>query len=848
MPRSSVSAASRSRTPPPQRDRPEFVELLESCNASLLRRVACTHLAGQWRPNGCATLRTTLLDWAAKGSLHKTKWHEEDLAVANNVKGRRYSGDEKKEGRALFSLPGYIRDLGRVGQPLVVIDMINAYPTIIHRRHPELTALARYVTDREAILSSIPAPRVVAKNLFVRLVFGGTVHEWRKDHGVWDDLPDFVSDFQADMAQALQAAKAKFSHLEPGKAMHLVNTMEEREVMEKAQTHIESLGGRVVSFEHDGLAVSFAQAPSMETLREGLEVATRYPMTVKSTPDLDGALEYVERISGLKGWTADDEDEAILEYEALRRRCRTEPAFHHGVFAELLIKTPMVSERAPWPLRELFARTTGGGHYHFDLERLVWVPCDERAFNVMLGGVAETMLLELLRTYEYVDDKFQALPVRGDVTNKAFRDGVVSSLLKHLMTSRFDLDESTRYLNFEGRVWDRDAEHFVDARPDMKISRSAGWRPSEDARDDELDAILACVRREQDERGLDKPALLSDDLKERLERAQNKVLGFLFDATKEWETVVHCLMHFARGLFGVRFAEALFLHSSGRSGKDTVANLLQALAGEYAVTVACDALCAVPQGDAPSPTVASMRARRFVFIREATTGSEKRHVLRADLFKRVVDPYSELSGRHLHKEPISFAPQHLTIFCANRPVEFDVIDEAVRARRANVYFSAVFVDAPTEANHSRRKDLNMEVLKRDYRDDAWEALRLVDKHLLKGRCERNVRPIPAMSLEAAQEAMVEEDKPAWRALLAKLEPVGAPAGATLAAEIEKAVCEDLGMRMEEAKLFLQGKGFCRERRRRGLDNVYLYKYAFEEKREEEPARKGPPSWVRLPKA
>ena len=102
-------------------------------------------------------------------------------------------------------------------------------------------------------------------------------------------------------------------------------------------------------------------------------------------------------------------------------------------------------------------------------------------------------------------------------------------------------------------------------------------------------------------------------------------------------------MHLARGVFGLPMAEALFVRSCGRSGQDTACNIVSSMLGTYAVSIAYDSLCSVVNPDLPCPTFASLRARRFVAVREV--GRQK---MQTSLFKKFVDPVSELSGRNLY--------------------------------------------------------------------------------------------------------------------------------------------------------------------------------------------------------
>jgi hypothetical protein len=178
----------------------------------------------------------------------------------------------------------------------------------------------------------------------------------------------------------------------------------------------------------------------------------------------------------------------------------------------------------------------------------------------------------------------------------------------------------------------------------------------------------------------------------------------------------------------------------------------------------------------------------------------------------------------LYGNNIVFSPQHLTIFCSNGPTRFDVEDEAVKARMAVVDHSQIFVDTPTEANHSKRLDLSREVLARDYRVGTFWLLQRVYRHLLHGRIERNVRPATEQSMEARELDCGGKDLDWWPEFLARFE-AAAPRQASPAAEVEAQLVK-FGVAAKDVRLFLQGKGVDRERRMIGRANVWLYRYMF----------------------
>ena len=170
--------------------------------------------------------------------------------------------------------------------------MVNAHPHIQHRRHPDLAALREYVRQREATLRSIPGERDDAKQLFIRLVYKGHWRKWCQDTGVSPGaLPEIVERFrveQEEISRRDQEANQEILRVlqaeDPGRAaevlQYVLNTAEERRVMDKVEEALQQMGGRVLAFEHDGL---FVYAPcGKEELLERAQAAAGYPLTVKA--------------------------------------------------------------------------------------------------------------------------------------------------------------------------------------------------------------------------------------------------------------------------------------------------------------------------------------------------------------------------------------------------------------------------------------------------------------------------------------------------------------------------------------------------------------------------------------
>jgi hypothetical protein len=553
---------------------------------------------------------------------------------------------------------------------------------------------------------------------------------------------------------------------------------------------------------------------------------------VTRTPSFDECLSLLRAKSGIEDWSAIDS--GWEEREVLVARARVEPLTSHALFARVILEEPRVSDEIPWPARDLFRLCPCSKELHwFSVKDGVWCEAAGGNGSQVLKELVTTILQRCLRSYSLNDknhggDKYRADEVRWDLGCKSFREGVEACLRSHLIVHfGFALDpESTRrYVNFGKRAWDRDAEGWVATRPDMLISRSVGWEFEEfqNPEMERVDRAFAAIRSEQDQRGLGEPSLISDEIQAELDAAalQFPELAFFYAVTREWETATYLLTHLARGVFGVPIAEGLFVRSSGRSGKDLTANIVCALLGTYAVSISCDSLCSIPSPDAPSPTFASLRARRFVAIREVADQK-----LLSSVFKRLVDPVSELQGRNLYDAPVRFKPQYLAFFCSNAPLAMTTIDAAVKARTAVVEYGTVFVQQPNEANHGLWKDMTNAPV--EYRPGMWWLMRIVYKHLLKGRPLRNVAPVPEACMNAMNlDCRPQNDNASEAFIAGRIAPARGPSDATPACEVEEAVAREMAMDRAAVSLWLQSRGFERARSKGpGRRNVHFYRYNF----------------------
>ena len=477
------------------------------------------------------------------------------------LRGRRYSGTQgaggtgievfdkltasgvnaRTVGRSLFSLPGWLRDMARAGLgSCYVLDMANAHPNIQHRRHPGLTALREYVQNREAVLKKIPGSRDAGKLLFIRLIYGGHWKVWCDEEGV-DPLllPDIVEQFRLDQEQVAENDARMNADLlktlaseEPGRAgellQYVLNTQEERRVMDAVTKAVERLGGRVLTPEHDGLFV-YAACGAEELLSKTSDAAG-YPLTAKACADIniEAAWEELFKKSSTPAELWEECDYDWREREALAREAAVSPLTSHDVFARLLVTEPMISEDVPWPLSDLFKLPLLATNYvWYDAPRHIWVEGGSNGVSRLKAYITQ-MLQRRLCGYEVGNHLEIAVQRRNEFGNRAFREGVESCLRELLFADQeFHLEpaESLRYLSFEGgQTWDRETESWTRTRPDMLISRSTSWRYQECTHPakEKVDRALAMVRASQDDRGVHLPSMVPDDAVHILDEARRE--------------------------------------------------------------------------------------------------------------------------------------------------------------------------------------------------------------------------------------------------------------------------------------------------------------------------------------
>lgn len=835
--------------------------LFERCNTEALIDLASRGPAATYRPlQQGPTLRRIIADVLGQigGDMLTTASYEEDRMTKLGLVGRRYSGYKRESdiesferlagiginpgsvGMSMFRLPSWLRDLGRSELTCsFVLDMTNAHAEILHRRHPEFQTLREYTSRREEVLASVPADRKHAKLLFISLIYDGHWASWCEKYSVDPaELPASVEAFRLEMqdVRKLDARNhpelvRQLSEEDPARSMELLqyvlNTQEERRVMDSVGAAVQRLGGTVMAFEHDGL---FVHAPcAADVLLQACQSAAGYPLTVQDCAryNRDALLKQACEECGGEGW--DVVDENWIDNELLAREASTANLTSHDLFASLLMTEPQVSEKVPWPLGALFKLPVLAANYlWYDATRSTWVEGGANGV-ARLKEYITSMLERRLQQYTLGDHLETAVIARREFGNKSFREGVESCLRSKLIVADadFHLDPvaSLRYLNFKGGLaWDREAEDWVATRPEMLISRCTNWDFEEctNPAADKVEAALVLIRKSQEERGLHLPSQVPEEAVQLLDAAKQEFpeLQFWFDFTQEWEGVVYELTQAARGLFGVVMAEAVYLRGSGRNGKDTVCNAFKSLGGTYVHSIACNSLCKITDADLPSPVFANCRARRIVCVREVPKDCQ----INQEVYKRFTDPVSEMSGRNLYEHLVHFKPQYMAFFASNGPIPI-AMDNAVRDRTAIIDHVSIFKDRPSNSNDIQWKD--MSALLDTYRPGFFWLLRRVYHHLLRGRSTRNVCPVPQGSLDQKALDCADAHSDEFLRLMEKLQGVKKPGQADTQLDIDAFAAKLLGLPPSEISIYMNGRGFLKTRRDRGREkNVYFYQYTF----------------------
>ena len=332
-----------------------------------------------------------------------------------------------------------------------VFDLVNAHINILLERHPpaEGSALLEYCQNREAVLQQTHADRGTAKNLFLRLLYGGSVQNWKKVHNIDTFATEpLAARFALEMRQIKKAdcgANAekmkKLKQVTPRPAEYLqyaLNTAKERELIDKAIQVVEDAGGTVLALEHDGLFVHLP-AEEFETFNRDMQCAlgVNYPYTLQPTPSVEKALEKAKLVmcQGPLEHLWHLKDEEWRTHHHLICQAYTGNLAHHGLFAEVMLRSPAVNTNIPYSITQIFKILVDTGHKAwYSCQHLQWIITGDSAMDSLkscIQIIAQRDLGHYHTTWTTESNEVR-VSTRWDFSAEPFKNSVAQSLRPHL--------------------------------------------------------------------------------------------------------------------------------------------------------------------------------------------------------------------------------------------------------------------------------------------------------------------------------------------------------------------------------------------------------------------------------
>lgn len=148
---------------------------------------------------------------------------------------------------------------------------------------------------------------------------------------------------------------------------------------------------------------------------------------------------------------------------------------------------------------------------------------------------------------------------------------------------------------------------------------------------------------------------------------------------------------------GKVYEEAMiFMIGNGSNGKSTIANILSAVFGTYAITLQPDVITATREGKTP-PDFAEVRGKRIVFLSETEEGDR----LSTKALKRL-SSNETVAARRLYSMPETFLPTHTVFYSTNHKPRIGSGDYGTWRRIKNLPFEYKFSDAEKKTNFAEQ--------------------------------------------------------------------------------------------------------------------------------------------------
>lgn len=145
------------------------------------------------------------------------------------------------------------------------------------------------------------------------------------------------------------------------------------------------------------------------------------------------------------------------------------------------------------------------------------------------------------------------------------------------------------------------------------------------------------------------------------------------------------------------YEEAMvFMIGHGANGKSTIANILSAVFGDYALTLQPDVITATKDGKTP-PDFACVRGKRIVFLSETEEGDR----LSTKALKRL-SSNETVAARRLYAMPETFEPSHTVFYSTNHKPRIGSGDHGTWRRIKHMPFDYSFSEDEKIANFAEQ--------------------------------------------------------------------------------------------------------------------------------------------------
>eukprot|EP00873_Tetraselmis_striata_P039780 jgi/Tetstr1/460044/TSEL_005364.t1 len=582
----------------------------------------------------------------------------------------------------------------------VEVDMQNAHFQLLAGKYPDASAIQDYISNREEHLRGVQeaagVPRAVAKQLFIMLIFGGSVDGWKAENNIPESLqlPSFCqelyytvvalkADFQVrpenqTFVKAAKSKKLRMSWQNTAFALWLQDL--EARCMLAAIDHLRANGVQVASLIHDGALISAADEHKvdLEALGTYVRDATglECSFAVKGldlTGDDEAWVQQVEEgfanhATEMKEIADKRDDKTKLVVEAAREG-------GHRLLAKLF--------HAMYP--DLYAFLgKPDGWYVFRSPR--WYPISMNVQPIMKKidtSLYKTVAKSLkILEAEEVPDSFTIELVSGLLTfisTMKFKKDLVDQLAVSYHVADPSqwlsaLDSNTHTLGFEDCVYDFDEKCFREGRPEDMISMSVGHTQA----DVEAHMIGSDIGRE-----------IIDAIETM--HASDEVLWYV-------------LQTLATSVVGDRPNDRFQIWSgTGGNGKGLVKNLVSSALGQYYYepTAGLFATRSVT-GSVLSSELAKLKGKRICIASEAEPGD----TLRAGLLKQCTG-HDLIQARDLYKSASEFRCVANIVLCFNEIPGVDDSSGGIERRLDLIRYPFKFVDSPS-LPHEKQVDRSLQ--------------------------------------------------------------------------------------------------------------------------------------------